>query len=60
MIPIIIIYLTDRVQPYEKLSGLLFSLIEEGNAEGVVSMISVAEVMQGPLRIKSQSSCKNG
>jgi len=46
-----IIYLTDKVWPYEELSRSLFSLIEEGRAEGVVSVLSVAEVMQGPLKM---------
>lgn len=46
----IIIYLTDSVEPYVALSRRLFEIIERGKAQGVVSMISVAEVMQGPLR----------
>ncbi|MCU4137428.1 MAG: VapC family ribonuclease [Thermodesulfobacteria bacterium] len=50
----IIIYLTDMVWPYEELSRLLFSLIEEGRAEGVISVVSVAEVMQGPLKMGMQ------
>jgi len=47
----VIIYLTDKIQPYEELSKLIFSLIEEGRAEGIISMVSVAEVMQGPLKM---------
>ena len=50
----IIIYLTDRIWPYEELSRSLFSLIEEGRAEGVISLVSVAEVMQGPLKMGMQ------
>ncbi|RLA97025.1 MAG: hypothetical protein DRG32_04280 [Deltaproteobacteria bacterium] len=50
----IIIYLTDRIWPYEELSRSLFSLIEEGQAEGVISLVSVAEVMQGPLKMGMQ------
>ncbi len=46
----IIIYLTDRIQPYEKLSRIVFSLIEEGKAEGIISIVSIAEIMQGPLK----------
>ncbi|RLB04747.1 MAG: PIN domain nuclease [Deltaproteobacteria bacterium] len=46
----VIIYLTDRVQPYEELSRLLFALIEEGKVEGVLSVVSVAEVIYGPLK----------
>ena len=46
----IIIYLTDMVQPYASLSRQLFEMVEEGNAFAVFSIISIAEVMQGPLR----------
>lgn len=46
----IIIYLTDSVPPYDQLSKLLFKLIEDGKAQAVFSMISVAEVINGPLR----------
>ena len=46
----IIIYLTDKVEPYEDLSKLLFTLIEEGNVDAILSVISIAEVMQGPLK----------
>lgn len=46
----IIIYLTDKVEPYEDLSRLLFTLIEEENINAIISVISIAEVMQGPLK----------
>ncbi|MBU2644854.1 type II toxin-antitoxin system VapC family toxin [bacterium] len=46
----IIIYLTDSIQPYEGLSRLLFELIEQGDIQAVFSMVTIAEVMQGPLR----------
>ena len=46
----IIIYLTDRVQPYEPLSRILFEMIEKGEVYCVVSIISIAEIMQGPLK----------
>jgi len=46
----IIIYLTDMVQPFEPLSRLLFEIIERGDAFAILSIISVMEVMQGPLR----------
>ncbi|MFO7972087.1 MAG: hypothetical protein R6U40_10090, partial [Desulfobacterales bacterium] len=46
----IIIYLTDRVQPFEPLSKLLFEMVERGDATASLSIISVAEVMQGPLK----------
>ncbi|MDF1591472.1 MAG: PIN domain-containing protein, partial [Desulfobacterales bacterium] len=46
----IIIYLTDMIQPYDALSKELFTIIEEGKAEAVISIISVVEVMQGPIK----------
>ncbi|MFO7665574.1 MAG: type II toxin-antitoxin system VapC family toxin [Desulfobacterales bacterium] len=46
----IIIYLTDSIPPYEKLSRQLFEMIEKGEVSAVLSVISVAEVMQGPLK----------
>ena len=46
----VIIYLTDSVEPHVALSRRLFEIIERGDAQGVVSTVSVAEVMQGPLR----------
>lgn len=46
----IIIYLTDSISPYESLSRLLFEMIEKGDVSATFSVITVAEVMQGPLR----------
>ncbi|MDF1594330.1 MAG: PIN domain-containing protein [Desulfobacterales bacterium] len=46
----IIIYLTDMIQPYDALSKELFTMVEEGKAEAVISIISVAEVMHGPIK----------
>ncbi len=46
----IIIYLTDMIEPYDSLSKELFAMIEGGEAEAVISILSVAEVMQGPVR----------
>lgn len=46
----IIIYLTDAIQPYDSLSKELFTMIEEGEADAVISILSVAEVMQGPMK----------
>lgn len=46
----IIIYLTDGVQPFFDLSRHLFQMIENGDILAVFSILSVAEVMQGPLR----------
>lgn len=46
----IVIYLTDEVEPYESLSRLLFTLIEEESVNALISVISIAEVMQGPLK----------
>ena len=45
----IIIYLTDTIQPYEPLSRLIFEMIEMGSVSAVLSIISVAEVMKGPI-----------
>ena len=46
----IIIYLTEEIAPYHELSRELFSMIEEGAGNAVISILSVSEVMQGPLR----------
>lgn len=46
----IIIYLTEETAPYHHLSLELFSMIEQGSASAVISILSVAEVMSGPLR----------
>ena len=46
----VIIYLTDKVAPYDVLSRRLFEMIENGDVTAVMSIISVGEVIQGPLR----------
>lgn len=46
----IIIYLTDSIPSYERLSHLLFEMIEKGDTSAVFSIVSVAEVMHGPLK----------
>lgn len=46
----IIIYLTEEIEPYHKPAQKLFSLIEDGSIKAVISILSVTEVMQGPLR----------
>lgn len=46
----IIIYLTEEITPFNDLSRELFSIIEAGGSEAVFSILSVAEVMQGPIR----------
>jgi len=46
----IIIYLTDAVEPFAEASRLIFQLIEKGDLFAVFSILSIAEVMQGPLR----------
>ena len=46
----IIIYLTDMVTPYDKVSKKLFELVENGTVRAFISIVSIAEVMQGPLR----------
>jgi len=46
----IIIYLTDSVMPYATLSRRLFEMIEVGEVSAFMSIISVGEVMQGPLK----------
>ena len=46
----IIIYLTDSVSPYVALSRRLFEMIEIGEVPALISIISVGEVMQGPLK----------
>jgi predicted nucleic acid-binding protein len=46
----IIIYLTDSIEPYSTLSSLLFEMIEKGEAAAIISIISVAETMRGPLK----------
>lgn len=46
----IIIYLTDSVAPYQDPAKRLFEMIEGGETQAVISILSVCEVMQGPLR----------
>lgn len=46
----IIIYLTEKIEPYCQFSRELLAAIEEGKSNGVISILSVSEVMQGPLR----------
>jgi len=46
----IIIYLTDSVSPYAALSRRLFEMVEIGEVSALISIISVGEVMQGPLK----------
>lgn len=46
----VIIYLTEEITPYNDLSRELFSIIEAGGAEAVFSILSVSEVMHGPIR----------
>jgi predicted nucleic acid-binding protein len=46
----VIIYLTDSVSPYAALSRRLFEMIEFGEVSALISIISVGEVMQGPLK----------
>src|SRR4030042_4230670 len=46
----IIIHLTEQIEPYRHVVEELFSLIEEGSSKAVISILSVSEVMRGPLR----------
>jgi predicted nucleic acid-binding protein len=46
----VIIYLTDNIKPYAGLSRLLFEMVEAGDVFAVISIVTVAEVMQGPLK----------
>ena len=46
----IIIYLTDDIAPYASLSRVLFEMVESGSVFACFSMVSIAEVLQGPLR----------
>ncbi|MFP4285062.1 MAG: type II toxin-antitoxin system VapC family toxin [Desulfovermiculus sp.] len=46
----IIIYLTEEIEPYCSLAREVFSLVEEGGGRAVISILSISEVMQGPLR----------
>ena len=46
----IIIYLTDNISPYASLSRVLFEMVESGSVFAYFSIVSIAEVLQGPLR----------
>ncbi len=46
----IIIYLTEQIEPYFQLSQALFAMVEEGKCRAVISILSITEIMQGPLR----------
>jgi predicted nucleic acid-binding protein len=46
----IIIYLTDIIQPYASLSRSIFQMIEMGDTTAVLSIVSVVEVMGGPIK----------
>jgi predicted nucleic acid-binding protein len=46
----IIIYLTDAIQPFAPVSRVIFQMIEKGDLFAVFSIVSIAEVMQGPIR----------
>ncbi len=46
----IIIYLTEEIEPCCNLAHEIFSMVEEGKSLAVISILSVSEVMQGPLR----------
>jgi predicted nucleic acid-binding protein len=46
----IIIYLTDSIHPYAPISQQLFNMVESGETEAVISILSISEVMQGPIR----------
>jgi predicted nucleic acid-binding protein len=50
----IIIYLTDSVEPYANVARLIFEMVEAGRAQAVVSILSIAEVMQGPISMGRQ------
>lgn len=52
----IIIYLTDSIPPYDQLSRLLFELVEQGMVRAIFSLVSIAEVMNGPLKKNSVST----
>lgn len=46
----IIIYLTDAIQPYADLARGVFRGLEAGNFSALISLVSIAEVVCGPLR----------
>jgi predicted nucleic acid-binding protein len=46
----IVIYLTDTVSPYDVMSRRLFEMVEAGEVQAFISIISISEVTQGPLK----------
>jgi predicted nucleic acid-binding protein len=46
----IIIYLTDSIHPYATIAQKLFKMIEFGDAQAVISILTIGEVLQGPIR----------
>ncbi len=46
----IIIYLTEEIRPYFPLSRELFSMLESGEVQAVISILTIAEIIQGPLK----------
>ena len=46
----VIICLTDDIEPYQNLAKRLFGMIKAGQADAVISILSVGEVMHGPLK----------
>ncbi|MDZ7666505.1 MAG: hypothetical protein U5K27_14495 [Desulfotignum sp.] len=46
----IIIYLTEKTKPFHEICQSLLSLVEEEECRAVISILTVAEVMHGPLR----------
>jgi predicted nucleic acid-binding protein len=52
----IVIYLTDAIQPYEPLSRLIFEMIETGDVSAVLSIISIAEIMKGPINVRQHEN----
>lgn len=55
----IIIYLTDSVRPYVSLSRMLFEMIEKDEVQACFSIVTIAEVMQGPLKKGLTESAMN-
>lgn len=45
------LYTTDSIHPYQPLAKLLFQIVEAGDAAAVISILSVGEVMQGPINL---------
>jgi len=46
----IIIFLIALVEPYQRLAKLLFRMVEAGDVFALISILSVSEVMQGPIK----------